>query len=95
MEAELTIPAPGTIGARCEKALSNGTFRPKRTNEGTCGGEENCCGAARVWMSAGSDGSAPVADAMWRTIETCQPQTTTEYSYTPARAPMATTMPGA
>jgi len=23
-----TVPAPGTINARCEKAVSNGTFRP-------------------------------------------------------------------
>jgi len=60
-------PAPGTVGARCEKALSNGTFRAQR-GEMTCG-EGNCCGAARVWMSAG----AGQADAGWMTIETCQP----------------------
>lgn len=40
-------PAAGTEGARCEKALSNGTWRPAR-GEQTC--EEGlCCGAARVW----------------------------------------------
>lgn len=66
LEAEVT-PAPGTIGARCEKALSNGTWRPKRRDEVDCGSEENCCGAARVWMKAG----AGTADAAWRTIETC------------------------
>lgn len=73
METELVTPEPGTAGARCEKALSNGTFRPQR-GEMTCGGEESglCCGASRVWMAAGTnaDGVA-VEDAMWRTIETC------------------------
>jgi len=66
-------PAPGTAGARCEKALSNGTFRPQR-GAMTCGGEESglCCGAARVWMPAGTNAAgAAVQDAMWRTIETC------------------------
>lgn len=80
-------PAPGTAGARCEKALSNGTKRPQR-GEQTCD-EGLCCGAARVWMSAG-DG---VADAAWRTIETCQDSTASNYDYQPARAPMATTAP--
>lgn len=74
METELETPEPGTVGARCEKALSNGTFRPQR-GEMTCvGTEENplCCGASRVWMAAGTnaDGVA-VEQAMWRTIETC------------------------
>jgi hypothetical protein len=82
-------PKAGTAGARCEKALSNGTKRPQR-GEQTCD-EGLCCGAARVWMSAG-DG---VADAAWRTIETCQDSTATNYSYQPARAPMATTAPNA
>jgi hypothetical protein len=74
LETELETPEPGTVGARCEKALSNGTFRPQR-GEMTCVGTEEaplCCGASRVWMEAGTnaDGVA-VADAMWRTIETC------------------------
>jgi len=85
---EASRPAPGTIGARCEKSLSNGTWRPAR-GELTCGSEENCCGASRIWMSVG----AGVADAAWRTIETCQTIETTSYSYQPPRAPMATTMP--
>jgi hypothetical protein len=63
---EAARPAPGTVGARCEKALSNGTGRPQR-GEQACGGEGFCCGASRVWMSVG----AGVADAAWRTIETC------------------------
>jgi len=68
-------PAAGAQGARCEKALSLGTGRPKRVTEvdapnGVCGAGL-CCGAARVWMAAG-DGEA---DAAWRTIETCQTAT--------------------
>lgn len=53
------VPAAGTIGARCEKAVSNGTFRPKRDEE-TCTGETVCCGAAKV----------PVGNLIL-TIETC------------------------
>merc|ERR1712072_758937 len=53
--AEVT-PAPGTAGARCEKALSNGTYRPAR-GEKTCA-EGLCCGAARVWMESGVTGDA-------------------------------------
>lgn len=87
LETELTKPAPGTAGARCEKALSNGTYRPAR-GEQTCA-EGLCCGAARVWMDVG-DG---VTDSAWRTIETCQTIETTTYMYQPPRAPMATTMP--
>jgi len=89
LEAAVT-PAPGTEGARCEKALSNGTFRPQR-GEMTCGGEESglCCGASRVWMDAGvtKDGVA-VENAMWRTIESCQLATAETYDYQPPRAPM-------
>ena len=89
IKAELekeTIPNPGTAGARCEKALSNGTWRPAR-GEQTC--EEGlCCGAARIWMSSGS-----TEDAAWRTVETCQALDATTYSYRPARAPMATELP--
>lgn len=82
-----TKPAAGAIGARCEKALSNGTFRPKRDEFGGCG-EGNCCGAARVWMVAGV-----TTDAAWRTIETCQKADLKKYAYQPPRAPLATTMP--
>lgn len=81
LDSEVT-PAPGTIGARCEKAISNGTFRPKR-GELSCGSEANCCGAARI----------PMDSSAWRTIETCQVATATQYSYQPPRAPMATTFP--
>lgn len=80
---EAAKPAPGTVGARCEKALSNGTFRPSR-NENTCTGETLCCGAARVPLGAG-----------WMTIETCQENTASTYAYAPPRAPLATTMPEA
>lgn len=70
-------PAPGTEGARCEKALSNGTWRPAR-GEQTC--EEGlCCGAARVWMPAGVGTGA--ASAAWMTIETCQKNTESTYAY--------------
>jgi hypothetical protein len=85
LEAQ-TVPAPGTAGARCEKALSNGTWRPAR-GEQACD-EGLCCGAARVWMTSGA-----TADAAWRTIETCQLETVTSYDYQGPRAPMATTMP--
>jgi hypothetical protein len=70
-------PLPGTEGARCEKALSNGTWRPAR-GEMTCEGEELCCGAARVWMAAGVGASS---DAAWMTVETCQKITATTYDY--------------
>merc|ERR1711862_717223 len=89
-EAETAMenkPSKGMAGWRCEKALSNGTNRPKR-GEQTCA-EGLCCGAARVWMAAG-DG---VADAAWRTIETCQTETDSSYMYQPPRAPMATALP--
>lgn len=65
---EAAKPAPGKAGARCEKALSNGTWRPKR-GEQTCD-EGLCCGAARIWMDAGAGPNA--VDAAWRTVETCQ-----------------------
>lgn len=93
-------PEPGTVGARCEKALSNGTFRPAR-GETACKGTEEaplCCGASRVWMPAGvssdqAGGVVAQADAMWKTIETCQAADATAYDYQPPRAPMATEMP--
>lgn len=40
-------------------------------------------------MSAG----AGTADAMWRTIETCQKADAVSYNYQPARSPLAITMP--
>lgn len=87
LATQLAKPEPGTEGARCEKALSNGTYRPARGEE-ACG-EGLCCGAARVWMAVG-DG---VADAAWRTIETCQSEDTEEYLYQPPRQPMAVDLP--
>jgi len=81
-EAEEDAPAAGAAGSRCEKALSNGTFRPQR-GETTCN-EGLCCGAARI----------PQGEVMM-TIETCQAEGTTSYSYVPPRAPMATDAPAA
>lgn len=81
-EAEEDAPEAGAAGSRCEKALSNGTFRPQR-GETTCN-EGLCCGAARI----------DVGEAVM-TIETCQGVDTTTYSYVPARAPMATEAPAA
>lgn len=81
----LETAAPGTEGARCEKALSNGTFRPAR-GAGTCEGENVCCGAARVPITVGklSEG--------WMTIETCGSNAAgTKYQYSPPRPPMQTT----
>merc|ERR1711988_1736467 len=47
LETELKVPAPGTAGARCEKALSNGTYRPAR-------GEQTCAeGLAAVLLEFG------------------------------------------
>lgn len=85
-KAEEDAPAAGTAGARCEKALSNGTFRPAR-GETTCN-EGLCCGAARI-----PDANSSTNVTM--TIETCQAVGTTSYDYIPARAPMATTTPKA
>lgn len=62
--AEANAPEPGAAGYRCEKALSNGTFRPAR-GDTTCNAEL-CCGAARI----------PVGEATM-TIETCQAKDTT------------------
>jgi len=81
-EAEENAPAAGAAGSRCEKALSNGTFRPAR-GETTCN-ESLCCGAARI----------PMGEVMM-TIETCQAEGTTSYEYVPPRAPMATSAPAA
>lgn len=72
--------ARGKENSRCEKAMSNGTFRPAR-GETTCD-EGLCCGAARI-----PDGN------IMMTIETCQKEDATTYNYRPPRAPMATTMP--
>jgi len=79
----LTTPAAGTVNARCEKAVSNGTFRPKR-NEETCTGETVCCGAAKI----------PMGNVIM-TVETCQEVTTEKYAWAPPRAPMETEMPDA
>lgn len=75
--------AAGTLGARCEKAVSNGTFRPKR-NEATCTGETVCCGASKIAVGN-----------LIMTVETCQNDTETSYSYVPPRGPMATAFPTA
>jgi len=89
LEALPEAPAPGAEGSRCEKALSNGTYRPKRGEE-QCGGKDSglCCGGARIWMKTGT-----TAYSGWRTIETCQKEDAETYSYQPPRAPMALTMP--
>lgn len=79
---EADAPAAGAANSRCEKALSNGTFRPSR-DETTCN-EGLCCGAARI----------PQGNVMM-TIETCQADGTTEWSYVAPRAPMATEAPAA
>jgi len=71
-------PAKGAAGWRCEKALSNGTFRPKR-NEKTCG-TDLCCGAAKI-VTAGSN--------VVMTVETCQSKTAKTYEYTKPRTPLA------
>lgn len=71
-------PAAGALGARCEKALSNGTLRPSRNTavaatandlepDSVCGAGL-CCGAARVPLPSSGEGSP---EAGWRTIETC------------------------
>lgn len=94
-------PAPGKIGSRCEKALSNGTWRPAR-GENTCespnkGADDEiavCCAAARVWMDAGAGPASE--NAAWRIIETCQavPESGVgTFNYQPPRPPMATEMP--
>jgi len=102
IKAELDKVAPpargsGVAGARCEKALSNGTFRPVRQsgaaddiviNSGGCG-KDLCCGAAVVPQAADATGGGA-----WQTIETCQAVDTKTYSYQPARAAaLETTLP--
>jgi hypothetical protein len=89
--ADTVAPARGAAGARCEKALSNGTFRPARSAT-TCtaaAGKVACCGAARIPIP-GAD-----AGAGWMTVETCGTADQKTYSYTPPRKPMATTNPTA
>jgi len=89
--ADTVAPARGAAGARCEKALSNGTFRPARSAT-TCtaaAGKVACCGAARIPIS-GTD-----AGAGWMTVETCGTADQKKYSYTPPRKPMETTNPTA
>jgi len=74
------IPERGSAGARCEKALSNGTWRQAR-DDTTCN-EGLCCGAAKI----------PMGNVMM-TIETCQAEATVEVQWGPARGPMETTVP--
>lgn len=90
-------PKPGAVGSRCEKALSNGTFRPARRTDGKAGQVCNstdaaamCCAAAKVPLKGGADGGTDVG---FRIVETCQLVATTTYSYQPPREPLATTMP--
>lgn len=73
-------PAKGAKGWRCEKSLSNGTFRPAR-NEKTCA-TDLCCGAAKVTPNA-------AYPAAVMTIETCQPKADKVYKYISPRAPLA------
>lgn len=92
LEAEAAAaPAPGEAGSRCEKALSNGTWRPgdRRGEAGECA-EGLCCGAARVWMDIGDAGQE---EAAWRTIETCQSEEATTYDYQPPRESLAVALP--
>jgi len=73
-------PKKGKKGWRCEKALSNGTFRPKR-NEKTCDATL-CCGAGKYRK-----------DNLVITVETCQAAADKTYNYQPPRAPLATSAP--
>jgi len=91
LEAEAAAaPARGAPGARCEKALSNGTFRPAR-GASTCTAADPakpaCCGAARIPIPGAEAGAG------WMTVETCGTADQENYSYTPPRAPLATTAP--
>lgn len=73
-------PKKGKKGWRCEKALSNGTFRPKR-GEKTCD-TGLCCGAGKQ-----IEGNLVI------TVETCQTAADKKYNYQPPRAPLATAPP--
>jgi len=73
-------PKKGKKGWRCEKALSNGTFRPKR-GEKTCDATL-CCGAGKYRK-----------DNLVITVETCQAAADKTYNYQPPRAPLATSAP--
>jgi hypothetical protein len=84
---ELTRAVAGDEGSRCEKAPSNGDWRPDREEERVCV-SGLCCGAARIWYKSGT-----TADAAWRTVESCQPSGATKYKYQPPRPPMATAAP--
>lgn len=85
-------PAAGAAGSRCEKALSNGTFRPTRaldqTKEGQVCDKGLCCGAAKVPLTAGT-----TEKAGFRIIESCINPADPKYKYQPPRAPLALTMP--
>jgi len=95
-------PAFGKENSRCEKALSNGTLRPKRELDATKPGavceKDLCCAAAKVPLASGVATTAGKgsAKAGFRIIETCQKAAssgTGKYSYTPPRAPLATANP--
>lgn len=84
-------PARGAAGARCEKALSNGTFRPARSAT-TCTAPEGkiaCCGASRIPIPGAEAGAG------WMTVETCGNTEQKKYAYTPPRKPMETENPKA
>lgn len=76
---ERVKPEPGAKDWRCEKGLSNGTFRPMR-NEKTCA-TGLCCGAAKVVRDA-------TQPNVVMTIETCQTKTDKTYSYIAPRTPL-------
>lgn len=67
--------------------MSQGNGRAARVKP--CTSEADCCGAAKGTVVA----TTVWATAPLMTIETCQPKTTTKYSYYPPRAPMATVDP--
>lgn len=79
-------PQRGQEGARCEKAMSNGTFRPARGQAaGTCA-EGLCCGAQRIQVEGGQ---------ALMTVETCRPEAATEAPWRAPRGPMDLQAPAA
>merc|ERR1712224_812272 len=70
LKTRVTGPSAGGTGSRCEKGLTNGSYRERSSN--ACTNKSDCCGSATGWV----DGSL-------MTIETCQPRYTTKYKYTP------------
>jgi len=74
----------GAKGARCDKAMTQGSAGPKR-GAGTCQTPEtNCCGAAK---------KLDAVTGLLMTVEVCWPKADKKYKYQPPRGPMATTMP--